>query len=140
MAKVHGQALLDSFESLLQLATIPSGTVKLYYLKSYTPDPDDAYYSDISSTVASGAPVVTVAGLAVNYDATNDRMEINFDDPSDDSITTDTDGIALVLDTGSASTSPIIYTTAITNLLLTDGTLSLTIDAQGLFALGTNAA
>jgi len=140
MAKVHGQALLDSFESLLQLATIPSGTVKMYYLKSYTPNPDDAYYSDISASVAAGAPVVTVAGLAVNYDATNDRMEIDFTDPSNASITTETDGIALVLDTGVAATSPVIYTTAIANLIPTDGTLSLTIDAQGLFALGTNAA
>ena len=139
MAKVHGQAQVDALESLLQLATIPSGTVKMYYLKSYTPDPDDSYFSDISASVASGAPVVTVSGLAVSYDSTNNRIAVDFTNPSDNSITTDTDGIALVLDTGVAATSPVIYTTAITNLLPTDGTLSLTLDANGLFATGTNA-
>jgi len=138
-AKFHGQGLLDMLESLLQLATIPSGTVELRYMKSYTPDPDDSYWSDISASEASGAPTVTVSGLAVNYDSANDRVEIDFTDPSDATITTDTDGIALILNTGVASTSPIVYTADITNLVPTAGTLSLTLDAQGLCALNANA-
>jgi len=139
MAKVHGQAQVDALESLLQVATIPSGTVELRYLKSYTPDPDDSYWSDISASEAAGAPTVTAGSITVTYDSTNNRIAVDFTNPSDNSITTDTDGIALILNTGVAATSPIIYTTTITNLLPTDGTLSLTLNANGLFATGTNA-
>ncbi len=136
MAKVHGTALATALQAWVDNAT----SVELRYLKTYTPDPDDSYWSDISSTVASGAPTPTLASVTVTYDATNDRVKFDFTDPSDASITTDTDGIAIIDNTGVAATSEVLYTTAITNLIPTDGTLSLTIDANGLFALGTNAA
>lgn len=139
-AVFHGQGLLDAVESLLQLATIPSGTVQLRYMKSYTPDPDDQYWSDISANEASGAPTVAVSGLAAAYDSANNRVEIDFTDPSNSSITTDTDGIAIILWTGSASTSPIIYSTDITNLTPVSGTLSLTLNSEGLCALNSATA
>ena len=113
--------------------------VQLRYLKTYTPDPDDSYWSDISANEASGAPTVALAGVTVTYDSTNDRVEFDFTDPSSSNITTDTDAIAIIDNTGNDATSEILYTTAITNLVPTDGTLSLTLDAEGLFALGTNA-
>ena len=135
MAKVHGTALASALQAWVDNAT----AVELRYLKTYTPDPDDSYWSDISSTEAAGAPTVTMASITVTYDATNDRVEFDFTDPSDASITTDTDGIAIIDNTGTPATSEILYTTAITNLIPTDGPLSLTLDANGLFALGTNA-
>lgn len=138
-AKIHGQAFVDAMESLFQLATIPSGTITLYYLSGYTPDPDDSYWSDISANQASGSPTETPTP-SVAYDATNNRIEIDLTDVTENNITTDTDGFAIVLNTGVASTSPIIYTADITQLQPTDGTLSLTFDAEGVFALGTNAA
>lgn len=138
-AKFHGQGLVEALEALLNIASAPTGTPKLMYLKSYTPDPDDSYWSDISSTQASGSPEVTISGLSVSYDSTNDRVTIDFTDPSSSSITTDTDGIALIVDTGVDSTSPIVFTTDITNLLPVNGTLSLTLDANGLCALNANA-
>lgn len=138
-AKFHGQGLVDALEALLNVASAPSGTVELRYLKSYTPDPDDSYWSDISASEASGAPTVTVSGLSVSYDSANDRVEIDFTDPSDNSISTDTDGIALIVNTGTDSTSPIVFTTDITNLVPVSGTLSLTLDANGLCALNANA-
>lgn len=132
-SSLHGQALVDAWESLLQLAAIPSGTIQLRYLTGYTPDPDDLYWSDISSYEASGAPTETPTPT-VAYDSTNNRVEIDITDVTEDSITTDTDGIAIILWTGVAATSPVIFTTDITQLQPTDGTLALTFNAEGLFA------
>lgn len=140
MAKFHGQGLLDALEALFNVASAPTGTPKLKYLKSYTPDPDDGYWSDISAFEASGAPTVTLSGLSISYDTANDRVEIDFTDPSSASITTDTDGIAIIIDTGNAATSPIVYTATISNLIPVNGTLALTLDSNGLCALNANAA
>lgn len=135
MAKVHGQALASALQAWVDNAT----SIELRYLKTYTPDPDDAYLSDISANVASGAPTPVLANVTVTYDSVNDRVKFGFDNVSDASITTDADAIAVVDDTGVEATSEVLFTTAITNLTPVDGTLSLTIDANGLFALGTNA-
>lgn len=136
MAKLHGKALESAIQAWVDNAT----SVELRYLKTYTPDPDDSYWSDISSTVAAGAPTPTLSGITVSYDSTNDRVKFDFTDPSDASITTDTDAIAIIDNTGVAATSEVLYTTAITNLTPVSGTLSLTLDSNGLFAAGTNAA
>lgn len=136
MAKVHGTALASALQAWVDNAT----SVELRYLKSYTPDPDDAYWSDILANVASGAPTPVLSGVSITYDNTNDRVKFDFTDPSGNNITTDTDGIAIIDNTGTPATSEILYTTTITQLQPTDGTLSLVISANGLFALGTNAA
>lgn len=136
---IHGQAFVDAMESLLQLATIPSGTIQLRYLSGYTPNPDNSYWSDISANEASGAPTETPTP-SVAYDSTNDRIEIDLTDVTESNVTTDTDGFAIILNTGVDSTSPIIYTADITQLQPTDGTLSLTFDVEGVFALGTTAS
>lgn len=135
MASVHGQALESALQAWVDNAT----AVELRYLKTYTPDPDDLYWSDISANEAAGAPTVTMASITVTYDATNNRVAFDFTNPSDASITTDTDAIAVIDNTGTPATSEILYTTPITNLQPTDGTLALPLDANGLFALGTNA-
>jgi len=135
-AKVHGTALATALQAWVDGAT----NIEMRFLSGYTPNPDDSYWSDISASQASGSPSVTLTNVTVTYDSTNDRVELDFDDVSEASITTDTDGIAIVDDTGVASTSEVLYTADITQLQPTDGTLSLTIDANGLFALGTNAA
>lgn len=140
MATFHGQGLLDALEALFNVASAPTGTPELRYLKSYTPDPDDSYWSDISANEAAGAPTVTISGLSLSYDSANNRVKIDFTDPSDSSITTDTDAIAIIINTGVDSTSPIVYSTAITNLIPTDGTLSLTLSANGLCAINAAVA
>lgn len=136
MGKVHGTALANALQLWVDQAT----SIELRYLKTYTSDPDDSYLSDIAASVAAGAPTPVLTNVTVTYDSTNDRVRFDFDNPSDASITTDCDGIAIIDDTGVASTSEVLYTADITRLQPTDGTLSLTIDANGLFALGTNAA
>lgn len=136
---LHGQAIVDAWESLLQLATIPSGTIQLRYLTGYTPDPDNLYWSDISSTEASGAPTETPTP-SVSYDSANNRVAVDLTDVTEGSVTTDTDGFAIILWTGVASTSPIIYTADITQLTPTSGTLSLTFNASGVFAQNMTAS
>lgn len=133
-AKFHGQALVDALDALFA-----TGTPELRYMKSYTPDPDDSYWADISASEATDAPTVTIAGLSVSYDSANDRVEIDFTDPSDDSISTDTDGVALIVNTGNDATSPVVFSTDIANLVPVNGTLSLTLDGNGLCALNANA-
>jgi hypothetical protein len=136
--KLHNQAITDAMESLLQLATIPSGTVQLRYLSGYTPNADNSYWSDISSFEASGAPTETPTP-SISYDTTTNQVRIDFTDVTENNITTNTNGIAIILWTGVASTSPIIYTTDITQLQPTDGTLSITFSATGLFGIDLDA-
>ena len=134
-AKLHGKALETALQAWVTAAT----SVELRYLTGYTPDPDDAYLSDIASFVASGAPTPALASITVTYNATANRIQFDFANPSNANITTDTNGIAIIDNTGTASTSEVLYTADITRLQPTDGTLSLTLDAAGLFALGTDA-
>lgn len=134
-AKVHGTALATALQAWVDAAT----NIEMRFLSGYTPDPDDSYWSDISANEASGAPAVTLSNVTVTYDTTNNRVEFDFDNVSESSITTDTDGIAIVDDTGNAATSEVLYTADITQLQPTDGTLAINLDAEGLFALGTDA-
>ena len=134
--KVHGPALATALQAWVDAST----SIELRYLSGYTPNPDDAYLSDIAASVASGAPTPVLTNVTVTYDSTNDRVRFDFDNPSDNNVTTDCDGIAIVDNTTVASTSEVFYTADIDRLQPTDGTLSLTLDANGLFALGTNAA
>lgn len=130
---LHGKAI----ETMLNTWVTNATSIELRYLSGYTPDPDDLYWSDISANEASGAPTPTLAGITVSYDSANNRTTFDFTDPSDASITTDTDGIAIIDNTGTASTSEVLYTADITQLQPTDGTLSLTLDANGLFAINS---
>ena len=130
---LHGQAIVDAYESLLQVATIPSGTIQLRYLSGYTINPDDSYWSDISANEAAGAPTETPTP-SVSYDSANNRVAIDLTDVTETPVTTDTNGFAIILWTGVASTSPIIYSADITQLQPQNGVLSLTFNASGLFA------
>lgn len=134
-AKVHGAGLAAALQAWVDNAT----NVEMRFLSGYTPDPDDSYWSDISASEASGAPQVTLASVTVTYDATNNRVEFDFANISEAGVTTTTDGIAIVDDTGTPSTSEVLYTADITALNPTAGTLGVTLDAEGLFALGTDA-
>ena len=134
-AKVHGTALATALQAWVDAAT----NIEMRFLTGYTPNPDNSYWSDISANEAAGAPAATLANVTVTYDATNNRVEFNFDDVSEAGITTDTNGIAIINDTGTPTTSEVLYTADITQLQPTDGTLAINLDAEGLFALGTDA-
>lgn len=136
MANFHLQALKDAIDLL-----VATGTAKLHYMApAYTPDPDNSYWADISSDEASGAPTETLAGFAVAKDTANNRVTIDFTDPSEAGITTTTDQFVIVVDTGNDATSPILYSGAIdAELNPIAGTISLTIPATGIAALNAAA-
>lgn len=142
MATFHTQALANALKAIMNISAAPTGTPKLHYMStSYTPNPDNSYWSDISASEAAGAPTITLAGVAVNIDTTNNRAAIDFTDPSSSSITTTTDQFVIVIDTGVDTTSPIVYSGSInTTLSPVVGTLSLTIDANGVAALNAAVA
>jgi hypothetical protein len=136
MANFHLKGLEIGLKSLLNVASAPSGTPELRYMSTaYTPNPDNSYWSDISSSEASGAPTITISGLTVTMDTTNNRVEIDFTDPSTASITTVTNQFVIIVNTGVAATSPIVFSGSIgTTLSPTDGTLALTLNAEGIAA------
>lgn len=80
----YGEALVHSLKANLNL---PTDTIKMsLHGNSYTPDMDnDDYHNDATDEItgtgytAGGA---TLANVAVTHDDTNDRAELDFDDPS----------------------------------------------------------
>ena len=116
-------------------------TLKLKYMAtSYTPAPTtENFLSDVSASEAAGAPTETLANVDVRIDTGNSRVEIDFDDVTENTITTTTDKFIIYKDTGVAATSPLIAVADIVEGTLAPvaGTLSLTINAQGLFSIST---
>lgn len=141
MSVLYLKGLEVAFDALMQEAAAPSGTVKLAYMKTtYTPNVGThQYYSDISADVASGAPTETLANIDVRIDTGNARVEIDADDVTENSITCTTDKFVVYLDTGVAATSPLIYCGDIgATLAPVAGTLALTFNAEGIFAVNDN--
>ena len=142
MSVLYLKGIEVAFDALLQEAAAPAGTVKLAYMAtSYTPNVGThQFYSDISASVASGAPTETLANVDVRIDTVNARVEIDADDVTENSITTSTNKFVIYLDTGVAATSPLIYCGDIAEgtLAPVSGTLALTFNAEGLFAINDN--
>ena len=133
MAGFHPKSIELALEALLA-----TGTPKLAFMStSYTPDQEsDQYWSDTSSDIASGTTLQTLSGVTVTTDTANNRVEIDFDNPSETPVTASTDKVQMIVDTGSAATSPIIATGNLTTTLNpVGGTLTLTVNAEGLAAI-----
>lgn len=141
MSTLYLKGLEIAMDALMQEAAAPAGTIKLVYMNpAYTPNSaTDQFFSDISASVASGSPTETLANIDVRMDATNFRVEVDADDVSEAGVTTSTDKFVIYLDTGVASTSPLIYCGDIgATLAPVGGTLGLTFNAEGIFALNDN--
>lgn len=142
MSVLYLKGLEVAFDALMQEAAAPAGTVKLVYMTtSYTADVGThQFYSDISASVAAGAPTETLANVDVRIDTVNARVEIDADDVTENTITTTTNKFVVYLDTGVAATSPLIYCGDIAEGTLSpvSGTLALTFNAEGLFAVNDN--
>ena len=139
MASVlHLKGLQQIFQGSIALE---SDTLQLRYMAtSYTPAPTtENFWSDTSASEASGAPTETLANVTVRIDAANSRIEIDFDDVTENTITTSTNKFQIIKWTGVAATSPIIGTFDIAEGTLAPvaGTLSLTFNAEGIFSIAT---
>lgn len=120
---------------------LTSDTIKVAFMApAYTPNTDtDQFYDDISASIASGSTDQTLASKTVTEDTGNDRVEFDAADLSisNETISGGTDMMIVYKDTGTPSTSPLICYIDITEGTLTpvNGTLSVTWNAEGLFAL-----
>ena len=116
-----------------------SDTLKLKYMATtYTPDvTTENWLSDVSASEAAGAPTETLANVDVRIDTANSRVEIDFDDVTENTITTTTNKFIIYKDTGVEATSPLIACVDIAEgtLAPVSGTLSLTFNAEGIFSI-----
>ena len=131
---LHLVALKAGLDAVLAL-----GTPKLSFMATtFTPSSTtDSYFSDISAEVASGTTAVTLASITTTVDTGNARVEFDTADPSLSTITTTTNKYAIWVDTGVDATSPVLATIDIAEGTLSpvSGTLSITVNAEGHFAL-----
>ena len=116
----------------------PTGTLKGAFMGTgYTQDQEaHQFWNDISSSIASGTTLRTIASLDVRVDTANNRIEIDFADPSETPVTAVTNQFVLFMDTGDNATSPLIANGALSATLSpVGGTLTLTVNAEGLAAI-----
>ena len=138
MAGFYAKGLQDALEAITGVAAAPTGTLKgAFMATSYTQDKEtDQFWADISASIASGTTVRTIASTTVTVDTGNNRVEIDFADVTETPVTTSTDQFVLFMDTGTASTSPLIACADIsTTLNPVGGTLTLVINTEGLAAV-----
>lgn len=118
---------------------LETDTIKLKYMAtSYTPDlTNHNFLSDVSASEAAGAPTETLASKAVTIDTANSRVEFDAADVTENSITCSTNKFIVYKDTGVAATSPLIACVDIAEGTLgpVAGTLAITFNAQGIFAV-----
>lgn len=116
-------------------------TIKVAFMApSYTPNIDtEDFYDDISASIAAGSEDQTLASKALNIDTANDRVEFDAADISiaSETIAGGTDMMVIYKDTGVAGTSPLIAYIDIVEGTLSpvNGTLSITWNAEGIFAI-----
>lgn len=124
---------------LLGNIALESDTIKLKYMAtSYTPNATtESFLSDVSASEAAGAPTETLANVDVRIDTGNSRVEIDADDVTESAVTTSTNKFIIYKDTGVAATSPLIACIDIAEGTLApiSGTLAITFNAEGLFAI-----
>jgi len=138
MAGFYSKGLEVGLKAVTGVTAAPTGTLKgAFMATSYSQNQEThQFWSDISASIASGTTVRTISGAAVNVDTTNNRVEIDFNDVSETPVTATTDQFVLFMDTGVASASPLIACGALTTTLSpVGGTLTLTVNAEGLAAI-----
>lgn len=142
MSTLYLKGIEVAWKAAMNVSAAPTGTPKLEYMAtSYTPNiSTHQYWSDISASKAANAPTETLSNVVVTIDGANSRVEVDADNVTENSITTSTNKFVIYIDTGNAATSPLIYCGDIAEGTLSpvSGTLSITFNAEGIFA--NNAA
>lgn len=139
MAGFYSKGIEVALKAVTGVTAAPTGTLKgAFMATSYTQNQEtQSFWSDISASIASGTTVRTISGAAINVDTTNNRVEIDFTDPTETPVTATTNQFVLYMDTGVAATSPLIACGALSSTLSpVGGTLTLTVNAEGLAAIG----
>jgi hypothetical protein len=138
MAGFYSKGVEVALKAVTGVQAAPTGTLKgAFMATSYTQNQEThQFWADVSASIASGTTVRTISGAAVNVDTTNNRVEIDFTDPTETPVTAVTNQFVLFMDTGVAATSPLIACADLsTTLSPFNGTLTLTVNAEGLAAI-----
>lgn len=136
------RGLKVALDALTGVAAAPTGTLRLAFMATtYTPNlGTQNWWSDISANIAAGTSTVALTGTANNIDTGNARVELDTNDVSVATVTTTTNRYVIFMDTGTPSTSPLIFTNAFVEgtLAPVSGTLGITVNVEGHAALNDN--
>ena len=138
MAGFYSKGLEVAVKAVTGDTAAPTGTLKGAFMATgYTQDREaDQFWSDVSGSLASGTSLQTIAGLNIRVDTANNRIEIDFTDPTEAGVSASTNQFLLFMDTGTAATSPLIANGALsTTLNPENGTLTLIVNVEGLAAV-----
>jgi len=116
----------------------------MFMAPGYTPNRDThVFLSDISASRAAGSTDLTVAGLTMTADNTDDRTEFDINDLVTGVITIvgGTNAVVFYIDTGVAATSELLtYNDLLlagvqTTFFPVGGTLTATVNVNGIFSI-----
>ena len=138
MAGFYSKGLENALRAVTGVQAAPTGTLRGAFMStSYTQNPEtQSFWSDVSASIASGTTVRTLASVAINVDTTNNRVEFDFADVTETPVTATTNQFVVFMDTGVASTSPLIVCGDISPTLTpVSGTITMTVNAEGFAAI-----
>lgn len=135
----------NSFGKAIAKNDIDSVTIKAMFMApGYTPNADThVFVSDISASRASGTTDLTVAGLNITVDNTDNRTEFDINDLVTGTITVSggTNAVVFYISTGVDSTSELLCCCDLlvggiqTTVYPVAGTLTATISTNGIFSI-----
>ena len=135
----------NNFGRAIAKSDIDLVTIKAMFMApAYIPNPDThVFLSDISASRASGSTDLTVAGLTITADNTDDRSEFDINDLVTGTITVTggTNAVVFYIDTGVAATSELLtYNDLLlagvqTTFFPIGGTLTATVNVNGIFSI-----
>lgn len=135
----------NTFGKAIAKNDIDTVTIKAMFMDpSYTPNADShVYVSDISASRASGSTDLTVSGLTITADNTDNRTEFDITDLLTGAITLagGTNAVVFYISTGVDATSELLTCNDIlvggvqTTVYPVGGTLTGTISANGIFSI-----
>lgn len=123
---------------------VTTDTFSLAFMStSYTPDNSaHQYWSDISSSIASGTTLRTLSGVNIIVDDVNDRIAFDANNVSETPVTASTNKFVVFKNTGTPSNSVLLGCFDITEgtITATGSELALNFSANGIFGVKTDPA
>ena len=104
MAGFYSKGIEVALKAVTGVTAAPTGTLKgAFMATSYSQNQEThQFWSDISASIASGTTVRTISGTTITVDTTNNRVEIDFTDPTETPVTATTNQFVLYMDTGNS--------------------------------------
>lgn len=133
----------NSFGRAIAKNDIDTVTLKAMFVNpAYVPNPDtEVFLSDVVSNRASGSTDVTLAGLNILLNNTDNATDFDFNNLVSASGTFTTDGIVVYMDTGVEATSELLCFLDLLNggtpttFSVISGVLTGTVNTRGLFSI-----